>query len=133
MARVKKIDIGIYKTWITVFVGSHKEFAKWLRKDKKDMVRKALADYVESTAGEHGGFGDFYSCDACRPSFVRVDTLKMNAEDISAMAHEMAHATFYIMRDVEIGVNSESEEAFAYLQGYLLEEALKKDGWKEGK
>lgn len=130
MAKVKKIDIGIYKTWITVFVGSRKEFSDWLRKDKKNIVYKTLADFVID-GNEQSGFGDFYSSDEYRPTFVRLDSFKMNADDISAMAHEMAHATFYIMRDVDIDVCSESEEAFTYLQGYLVMEALKKDGWKE--
>ena len=42
---------------------------------------------------------------------------------ISVLAHELTHATIDIYRDVGIKLSSKSEEAYAYLMGYLMHEA----------
>ena len=47
---------------------------------------------------------------------------------ISVLAHELTHATIDIYRDVGIKLSSKSEEAYAYLMGYLMHEATCKLG-----
>ena len=46
-------------------------------------------------------------------------------ETVSIISHECTHLTHYILRNVGITLCKESEEAYTYLQQYLLETILK--------
>lgn len=56
----------------------------------------------------------------CHVYFPRID-LK-SAEFEGAVAHEMFHATYAILRKNQVQLHPESEEAFAYLLEYLTRE-----------
>lgn len=54
-------------------------------------------------------------------------------EDISTLAHEAFHAAYDILKRVGIPLSSSSEEAYAYLIGYITEQVLKLTQPKEAK
>lgn len=53
--------------------------------------------------------------------------------DISTLAHEAFHAAYDILKRVGIPLSSSSEEAYAYLIGYITEQVLKLTQPKETK
>lgn len=46
--------------------------------------------------------------------------------DISVVCHEAAHMTFYIMDFVGVPIDDENQEAFCYLQEYLVKKIVKR-------
>lgn len=46
-------------------------------------------------------------------------------EKLNTCAHEALHVVLSIMRSVDIPLSSDSEEAFAYLQGWVTEKIFK--------
>jgi hypothetical protein len=54
-------------------------------------------------------------------SIIRYKTLK-DAQDINSIAHEAFHVVCNITRYVGITLSEDSEEAFAYLLGYITEQ-----------
>lgn len=51
--------------------------------------------------------------------------LDSNSIRPSLVAHECLHATFHILRYVEIPLTKESEEAYTYFHMYLIDECYK--------
>lgn len=59
--------------------------------------------------------------------------IPMGAATMALLAHEAYHATCYILRRVGMEDGQHTEEAWAYLQQHLLEQAFRKVGdryWK---
>ena len=53
---------------------------------------------------------------------------------IPTLSHEMNHATFFILKDVGVDYDEDTHnEAFTYLQDYLVEQALRKLKYFDGK
>ena len=129
MAKIKYVDVDIYKTGVTIFVGTHSEFIKYL----KDMASKydeckeivPLAEDRESAAS-------FYRDAESRTLIVEVTSLKFNYRTLGEVVHELDHAAFYILDEcgVYYGPEDVSKEAHTYLLELLVEGTFNKEGYE---
>jgi hypothetical protein len=111
----KIVPIDIYSTDILVSVG---------QSDDELLERLGLEPEVFEEL-----FGDFNKCVA-RTSMhddgwiiIRLKDLN----DVGVIAHEVFHSVCYLMRRVGIKHSFNSEEAFAYLIQYILNQIIKDD------
>lgn len=124
MAKIKTIPCDIYRWDVNVFLGSHEEFRKYVEKKLKD---KSLLDVVDD--GEPG-IGDYYfNSDSM---IIRIGGFPTTPAEIGVAAHEALHATMYILdwANVKYEQNG-SNEAFTYLQEWILTNILNKKGYKK--
>lgn len=131
MAKIKWIDVDIYKTGVTIFVGTHNEFIKYL----KDMASKydyykeivPLAENRDTTSA-----ANFYWNAKSRTLIVEVTSLKFNYNTIGTVIHELDHAAFYILDEcgVYYGPNDGSKEAHTYLLELLVGGTFNKEGYE---
>lgn len=129
MAKIKWIDVDIYKTGVTIFVGTHKEFIKYTKNmaskydEYKDIV--SLAEDRESAAS-------FYWNAKSRTLIVEVTSLKFNYSKLSEVVHELDHAAFYILDEcgVYYGPEDYSKEAHTYLLELLVKGTFNKEGYE---
>lgn len=61
---------------------------------------------------------------------VYLPSLALKPHCINNVVHELSHVTFYIIDDVNVGVDCDNDEAFAYLIGYLAEQIYTKAGYE---
>ncbi len=85
------------------YVASQKVIKSLVKHSRIDRHAQAITAYKESY------------------SVIRYKTLK-DAQDINVIAHEAFHVACNITRYVGITLSDDSEEAFAYLIGYITEQ-----------
>lgn len=109
-----KIPVEIYRTEVHVIYNESDEDAlKYYSKFGGDFKSGViLGDHTEARC----------ICDSSGIVFVR---FKENPEH-STVAHEFLHATFFILNDRGLSLEAGSEEAYAYLLGYLLDKFYSK-------
>jgi hypothetical protein len=114
----KPISIPLYRTYTFIVINmSDEELEEKLeqfipsKKEIKEIVKDSRVDkgYQAMTA-----YADGYS-------IVRYNHIK-DIQDLNIIAHESFHVTCCIMRYVDIPLSEDSEEAFAYLLGYITEQ-----------
>lgn len=114
----KAIDISIYRTYLFIAVGlTDTELEEKLDKyvADKDFIAELVKDsHVDPTYQAMTAFYEGYN-------LVRFNTLP-DAQDINIIAHESFHVTCSIMNHVDITLSDDSEEAFAYLIGFITEQ-----------
>ena len=129
MAKIKYVNVDIYKTGVTIFVGTHKEFIKYTKNmaskydEYKDIV--SLAEDRESAAS-------FYWDAKSRTLIVEVTSLEFNYSKLGEVVHELDHAAFYILDEcgVYYGPEDDSKEAHTYLLELLVGGTLNKEGYE---
>ena len=129
MAKIKWIDVDIYKTGVTIFVGTHKEFIKYTKNmaskydEYKDIV--SLAEDRESAAS-------FYWDAESRTLIVEVTSLKFNYSKLGEVVHELDHAAFYILDEcgVYYGPENGTKEVHTYLLELLVRGTFNKEGYE---
>ena len=124
MAKIKTIPCDIYRRNVQVFLGSHEEFRNYVKNKLKD---KGLLDVVDD--GEPG-IGDYYfNSDSM---IIRIGGFPTTPAEIGVASHEALHATMYILdwANVKYEQNG-SNEAFTYLQEWILTNILNKKGYKK--
>ena len=129
MAKIKYVDVDIYKTGVTIFVGTHKEFIKYTN----DMASKY--DYykeIVSLAEDRESAASFYWDAESRTLIVEVTSLKFNYRTLGEVVHELDHAAFYILDEcgVYYGPEDGSKEAHTYLLELLVRGTFNKEGYE---
>lgn len=134
MGRYKIIDIGIYKCYLTVFVGSTKELVRFVE-DCDDEDLKDLTDKIKEDAqkGLRHYAASTYWNDETRTPFLYLPNLSTTPKNLEIIVHELSHVVFLILGDVDITVDQYNNEAFAYLIGWLMKEVFNKEGYEEFK
>lgn len=131
MAKIKYVDVDIYKTGVTIFVGTHNEFIKYL----KDMASK-YDDYKEivplAEDRDNTSAASFYWNAKSRTLIVEVTSLKFNYSKLGEVVHELDHAAFYILDEcgVYYGPEDASKEAHTYLLELLVKGTFNKEGYE---
>lgn len=131
MAKIKWVDVDIYKTGVTIFVGTHNEFIKYLKDmaSKKDYYKGIvpLAEDRDNTSA-----ASFYWDAKSRTLIVEVTSLKFNYSKLGEVVHELDHAAFYILDEcgVYYGPEDGSKEAHTYLLELLVEGTFNKEGYE---
>ena len=129
MAKIKYVNVDIYKTGVTIFVGTHNEFIKYL----KDMASKY--DYYKEIvplAEDRESAASFYWDAESRTLIVEVTSLKFNYSKLGEVVHELDHAAFYILDEcgVYYGPEDNSKEAHTYLLELLVKGTFNKEGYE---
>jgi len=110
-----KIKIPIYDH--TVFIHVGKDF------NLNDYEYLLSKEALESTVNDYDGA--IFECQHKSESLLYLEKFDINSpKDISILAHECLHLTFYILSNVGINFNWNSEESFTYLHGYLVKEII---------
>lgn len=131
MAKIKYVDVDIYKTGVTIFVGTHNEFIKYLKDmaSKKDYYKEIvpLAEDRDNTSA-----ASFYWDAKSRTLIVEVTSLKFNYRTLGEVIHELDHAAFYILDEcgVYYGPEDGGKEAHTYLLELLVEGTFNKEGYE---
>ena len=132
MAKIKYVDVDIYKTGVTIFVGTHSEFIKYL----KDMASKY--DYYKEIVplAEDSRYNTsvaiFYWNAKSRTLIVEVTSLKFNYRTLGEVIHELDHAAFYILDEcgVYYGPENGTKEVHTYLLELLVRGTFNKEGYE---
>lgn len=113
----KPVSIPIYRSTTFIAINlSDEQLKENLEKhiDSKKTVKKLMK---HSYLGDHQGITIFSG----GYSVVRYGSLE-DAQDINIIAHESFHVACSIMRYISLDFSEDSEEAFAYLLGYITEQ-----------
>jgi hypothetical protein len=107
---IKKITFDTYPITLHVFIDETDEaILEYLMinqcDDYQDLIDHPLSDNIEEDASE---------------VYLRF----RNLNKLEIIAHEALHATAYILRHVGIRFSKNSEEAYAYLLQYIVENIL---------
>ena len=132
MAKIKYVDVDIYKTGVTIFVGTHSEFIKYL----KDMASKydeckEIVPLAEDSR-YNTSVASFYRDAESRTLIVEVTSLKFNYRTLGEVIHELDHAAFYILDEcgVYYGPEDDGKEVHTYLLELLVRGTFNKEGYE---
>ena len=116
MTETLKIQIPIYREVLHVFFGSIEECIEAQRKDGcKEIDIEEWRRHIEdkNPDGEYSLSNDTYHLiwQECTPETIL---------EYSTLVHEIEHAVFYILDSRGLKHTEESDEAYAYLFGFLF-------------
>lgn len=129
--QIFSIQIPLYGTSINVSYGSRKKkIQKMFRKQPKKWRKTYLKNFkymVNENFGERPRAGAVYSYHAGLDlHYIHCFETKEPLNLIKSMSHESLHATFRILKEAGIKYSMKSEEAYTYLQQYILREILER-------
>lgn len=130
MGKFKVIDIDIYKVHLTVFVGSRKEFLEFIESCEDEDIKKFTQQIKKDIENKFQGAASTYWDNQNRVPIVYLPKISTSPEDLDTIVHELSHVVFAILGDVGITVDMYNNEAFAYLQGWLMKEIMDKEGYE---
>lgn len=129
MAKYKYIPCDIYKRGITIFIGSKEEFIAYCKEtyneDEDD------EDYVHEIKRCAYGYADFHYGNGY--AAVRIPYYPKTPIDIAATAHELLHATQWLLwySGVEYDNSNCNNEAYTYLHEHLVRNTFEEEGYKD--
>lgn len=131
MAKVKYIPCDIYKRGIHVFIGSPEELIIWSNKTYNEDEDDKDFNY----SLEHCSYGlaDFHYGNGY--AVVRLPKFPRQPMEIAYMAHELLHATMWMLWycGVELENTRSNNEAYTYLMEHLVRNTLELDGYEDVK
>lgn len=129
-AKEKYIKCDIYKSSITVFIGTPDQLKEWCKKTYKgdetcECFNKGLQD--DCAYGE----ADAHFCDDI--GVIRLPNFPKTAKDISLATHELLHAVMWMLSRCGIKLDDTQiqNEAYTYLLEYLVLNTLEEKGYKK--
>lgn len=129
MAKIKNIDIELYKRNVLVFIGSHDELLEYTNCLKNDKLYEHIAYNIinDMCCAESAYYYD--SENGC--GLIELHYHPNSPREIAIAAHECLHATMRIMSYVNVPCfQDESNEAYTYLHEYLVEQVLDYNNYK---
>lgn len=132
-AKIKYIPITIYKLTLTVFVGGFNEFYNFIKLGTKGKENdySDLLDILEKDKEYPMLCAATYWNGKTRTPIIYLPSLSTKPRDLNDVCHELGHATRIILDDIGVKTTVDNDEAFQYLQGYLMEQVYTKDGYEE--
>lgn len=128
MAKVKWIDVDIYKCQLAVFIGGHEEFKKWVKKEYTDPSEEGFVELVmESTDEAQASL--WWNGD--RSCIIELPYWPRKPKELGWANHELLHSTFHILDGARVEYHKgESNESFTYLLEYLTKNLYDKEGYE---
>lgn len=128
MAKVKYIPCDIYKRGIDVFIGTPRQLIKWA---KNTYNSKEDADAIKDLETISYGEADFHWING--HGIVRLPKFPTTPHEIAYTAHELLHATCYILWYSGVEFNNEevANEAYTYLLEHLTRNTLEESGYEK--
>lgn len=130
-AKYKYIPCDIYKRGVFLFIGSLRQFKDWVKeeftyKDEEDFVNMVLS-LEEGKVGMASFNYDYNN----GQSAILIPKYPTTPKETAALAHELLHATFFIMDFCRVEyVSNSNNEAFTYLHEHLVRNAFETTGYK---
>lgn len=131
--KLKYIPINIYRLTLTVFVGDFNEFYNFIKLETKGEENdySDLLDILEKDKEYPMLCASTYWNSKTRTPIVYLPSLSTKPRDLNGACHELGHVTRIILDDIGVKTTVDNDEAFQYLQGYLMEQVYTKDGYEE--
>ena len=120
-AYTKIITIEIYCRDILFHFGDVPSFRKAVRKYHTEEETTAIFDGLEIDGNYRGK--TIYSS-AYNAFIVWMPSLPQSTNDMQFLSHEIFHAAHALMTGIGITLSEDSEEAYAYLIGYITKRVL---------
>lgn len=125
--KVKWIDVDIYKTNIAVFIGTHENFKRWIKKEYTNPDERGLVEIVEES--DDSPQASLWWC-GDRHCIIELPVFPKKPEEISWANHELMHAVFHILDGSNVEYyKHESNEPFTYLMEFLSKHLFNKEGY----
>lgn len=115
MTELYKISIPLYRAAIHVFLGTREECAEAMR--KAEVKEREIEEWLNETNGYEGMY---HEEDDFR--LIWQQEIPTTVGKYSDLVHEIEHATFYLLKSRGLQHTEESDEAYAYLSGYIFEQ-----------
>jgi len=129
MAQVKYIPCDIFKRGITVFIGNKEEFIAYCEKTYNEDEDDKEFNY--SLKNCEYGFADFH----CGNGYciVRIPSFPKTPKEIAATAHELLHATMWLLWYSGVDFNNRDfkNEAYTYLHEHLVRNTFEINGYED--
>lgn len=119
MSRAFVIDIPLYNRDLLVVFGDTEYLAKQVS-EACDIPLHEVYPIIDDIDGRSDGRYYFNVEQGSR--FVWMPRVPKNPQEYATLAHEIFHAVFGIMDEIGVSPSEDSEEAYAYLIGYLTKE-----------
>lgn len=116
---IHEVVTDVYNARLWVFFGSIEECADAMRDQKVDeRVIKDLVDYVNS----NGCNGMFTHSKEANISLLWLNKIPTTIGDYGSLVHEIEHYVFYLFDHIGMEHTEASDEAYAYMLGYIFRE-----------
>ena len=116
MTETYKIKIPIYRITVHLFFGTEEDCKKAIIADgETELVAQQWASGKDEYEGSFSVEDDGYT-------LIWVRKFPESVGDYGSLIHEIEHCTFEILNSRGIKHSDDSDEAFAYLLGWLYEE-----------
>lgn len=128
-AKVKYIACDIYKRGINIFIGTPKQLIEWAKstynEDEDDTA------FIESLENCKFGLADFHYGNGY--GVVRLPKFPKSPSEIAYMAHELLHATCWMLWYCGVDFDNRfiNNEAYTYLHEHLVRNTLEKEGYED--
>lgn len=132
-AKLKYIPISIYRLTLTVFIGDFNEFYNFIKSGTKGEENdySDLLNILEKDKEYPMLCASTYWNGKTRTPIIYLPSLSTKPRDLNDACHELGHVTRIILDDIGVKTTVDNDEAFQYLQGYLMEQVYTKDGYEE--
>ena len=132
VAKAKYIPCDIFKRGIGVFIGTLEQFKKWVSIDYTSDDEKAFIEMILNLEENDVGIASFNYDYKNGNGIVLLPKFPKTPKEIAALAHEMMHATFFIMDFCQVDYNKNTNnETFTYVHEHLMRNALEETGYEE--
>jgi len=115
MKELYKIGLPLYHAAIHVFLGTREDCAEAMR--KAEVKEREVEEWLNETNGYEGMY---HQEDDFR--LIWLQEIPTTVGKYSDLVHEIEHATFYLLKSRGLQHTEESDEAYAYLSGYIFGE-----------
>lgn len=113
------INIPIYNTCLWVFFGSKENCANALQKN--GLSERAAKAFLAEVNDEQCNGIYIYNKEE-NVALLWAKKIPVTIMEYATLVHEIEHTVFYLFERIGIQHTRESDEAYAYLQGYLFAE-----------
>ena len=129
MAKYKNIRVELYKRDITVFIGSHEEFKKWIKTNNcSETWINIISQILKS---DDNAEASYWHDDINGNGLIELHYHPKSPEEVAVAAHECLHATMGILSFIGIPCfDNEANEPYTYLLEYILKQVLDFNDYK---
>lgn len=123
MNEARNIELDVFLRGVRLVLGD----ADFLREDIKETFKddeETVNELMEKVDEYEKNSNGMALLSGSGESIVNVRHGIDNSFDIGTLVHEMAHATFHVMRFMNIPINEDTEEVFCYTQTHLVTKSL---------
>jgi hypothetical protein len=104
--------IPVFKFTLTIAYGSFEAFKSFMLKQFEHDVKHHSAQAMAV------GFEDK---EQTQWHWLNIQSCEWSAKDYGTLAHELHHATHFMLEEMGVTYDTAGEEVFAYMQGHLME------------